>query len=593
MQKVVTAKEMQHIDRLTIKKYGIAGTILMERAGLAVAEKTNELFFQKSEVRSQKSEVKQLITDHGQRTTVLVLCGGGNNGGDGFVVARVLHNQGRDVKVFLTANSEDLTGDAKINYNAAVKFGVKIFPANKFLTHHSSLVTDHCLIIDALLGTGLNKEVKFPLSEIIKKINRVRCSVISVDIPSGISSDTGQIMGRAVKSQYTVTFGLPKRGHLFYPGAEYSGRLYIEDIGFPQTLLTSDKIKVNLIEKPDATKLLPERPKYSHKGTYGHVLLIAGSKGKTGAAFMSAKACLRAGAGLVTIGVPESLANIFQSRVTEEMVLPLPDKGNGTLSYKASDKILQFLDKKINVLAIGPGISTGEEISKLVSLLITKSKVPIVFDADGINAIAGRYDSFPSRVGIFKKTKVPIILTPHPGEMARLLQDSRFKIQDSGTNPPLPPFTKGGHGGIINSELQIQDTPSLTLPPRGGGQGWGGYSELRTKIEKDRIDTAISFAKKTKTYLILKGAPTVIATPDGHAFINPSGNPGMATAGTGDVLTGMISAFLAQGLTPQNASILGVYMHGLIGDIVAEKKGMRSLIASDIINAIPAVFLKL
>jgi NAD(P)H-hydrate epimerase len=341
-------------------------------------------------------------------------------------------------------------------------------------------------------------------------------------------------MGCAVKAYHTITFGLPKRGHLLYPGAEYTGKLLIRNIGFPEKLLKSAKLEVNLLQEKDAIPLLPERPKYSHKGTYGHVLLIAGSKGKTGAAFMSAKACLRTGAGLVTIGVPESLVNVFQSRVTEEMVLPLPDKGDGTLSHKASDLILKFLRQQANVLAIGPGISTSNEISKLVNLIIAKSKVPIVMDADAINAIAGR-------TGILKKSSAPIILTPHPGEMARLLNSQQ---------------------STVNSQ----------------------------QIEKDRINTAMLFAKKTKTYLVLKGVPTIIATPDGKAFINSTGNSGMATAGTGDVLTGMISAFLAQGLTPQNASILGAYMHGLIGDVVAKKKGKHSLIASDIINTIPAVF---
>lgn len=534
MLKVATAKEMQRIDRITIEKYGIAGTILMERAGLAVAEKINKLFFQKSEVRGQKLEVKQRITDNGQWKTVIVLCGGGNNGGDGLVVARVLHNQGRDVKVFLTAKPKDLKGDAKINYNSAVKFGVKIFPVKKFLTHHSSPVTDNCLIVDALLGTGLNKDVRPPFSKVIEKINKLKCPVVSVDIPSGISSDTGQIMGCAVKAKYTVTFGLPKRGHLLYPGADYTGELFIKDIGFPKELFESDNIKVNLVQREDVLSLLPERPRYSHKGTYGHVLLIAGSRGKTGAAFMAAKACLRAGAGLVTIGVPESLVDTFQSRVTEEMILPLIDKGNGTISFKSADLILEFLKKSGTVLAIGPGISTSPDISKLVSLLVTKSKVPIVIDADGINALAGR-------TGILKRSRVPIILTPHPGEMARLISSEQL---------------------TVNSK----------------------------QIEKDRINTAISFSKKTKTHLVLKGVPTITATPEGKAFINSTGNPGMATAGIGDVLTGMISAFLAQGLTPENAAILGVYMHGLIGDVVAGEKGEHSLIASDIINKIPSIF---
>jgi len=249
---------------------------------------------------------------------------------------------------------------------------------------------------------------------------------------------------------------------------------------------------------------------------------------------MASRACLRAGAGLVTIGVPETLMDIFQSRVTEEMILPLPDKGNGTLSFKAAGPVLDFINKRGNVLAIGPGISYDEEISRLVGSLVTGSKVPIVIDADGINAISGR-------TSLLKKSRSSVILTPHPGEMARLL----------------------------NSKW-------LTVDSR--------------QIERERINTAAGFAKKTKTYVVLKGVPTVTATPEGEVFINSSGNPGMAKAGTGDVLTGIISAFLAQGLPPVDASVLGVYMHGHTGDIMEQKKGRHSLIASDIINAIPSVF---
>jgi len=533
MLKITTAKEMREIDRIAIDKYGIAGALLMERAGLAVAERINELFFQKSELRSQNSEVKQIINKDSLRRMFIILCGGGNNGGDGLVIARLLHNQGRDVKVFLASKPAELKGDVRLNYNAAIKFGVKIYPINKFLTSHFSLPASRLIIVDALLGTGLSKEVRDPLSEVIKKVNKMSSPVVSVDIPSGISSDTGQIMGSAVKAQHTVTFGLPKRGHLLYPGAEYTGNLHIEEIGFPRNLLESEKIKVNLVQKSDALSLMPGRPAYSHKGRYGHVLLIAGSRGKTGAALMAARACLRTGAGLVTIGIPETLLNAFQSRVTEEMLLPLPDKGNGDLALEASDTIFEFIKKRANVLAIGPGLSVDEEISRLVCLLIVKSRVPLVIDADGINAIAGK-------TGLLKKSMSPVILTPHSGEMVRLLS----------------------HGAEAKS----------------------------SEIERDRITTAVTFAKRTNTYLVLKGAPTVTATPDGEAFINSTGNPGMAKAGTGDVLTGMISALLAQSLTPRDASVLGVYMHGHTGDIMAAKKGKHSLMASDIINAIPAVF---
>ena len=506
MLKVVTAKEMQRIDRVTIHEYGLSGLVLMERAGLSVVEKLNDLFFQRADKRK-----------------ILVLCGGGNNGGDGFVIARLLNDRGEDVEVYLTVSPGSLKGDAKTNYNAAKKFGVKIYPASKFLRSRFQ----NSIIVDALMGTGLSSEVRTPLSKVINKVNRMSSTVVAVDIPSGISSDTGLVMGSAVKAQYTVTFGLPKRGHLLYPGAEHAGRLFIEDIGFPGKLLEPAKNGVCLFQRNDALELLPERPAYSHKGTYGHVLLVAGSRGKTGAALMAARACLRTGAGLVTIGVPETLVNIFQSRVTEEMVLPLPDRGDGILSQSAADTILDFMKKRGTVMAIGPGMSVDNEISKLVTCLIMGSRKPIVIDADGLNAIAGK-------TGILKKSKVPVILTPHPGEMKRLLLNSH-------------------------------------------------------EAETDRIGTALSFAKRTGTYLLLKGVPTLVATPTGEAFINTTGNPGMATAGTGDVLTGMVSALLAQKLSPEHASILGAYLHGLAGDMAAEKKGGRSLTASDIINAIPRV----
>jgi NAD(P)H-hydrate epimerase len=502
----------------------------MERAGLSVVARINDLFFQGTEHRVKNKGIK-----------IIVVCGGGNNGGDGFVIARELHNQGREVEVYITANPGSLKGDAKTNYYVARKFGVVIRPVSYFLKHYPSSVISNCLIVDALLGTGLSKEVRAPIADVIRKINKMSAPVVSVDIPSGISSDMGQIMGCAIKASCTVTFGLPKRGHFLYPGAEHAGQLYVEEIGFPRALLTSEKIKINLVQIEDVRYLLPVRPKNSHKGTYGHVLIVAGSRGKTGAALMAAKACLRTGAGMVTIGIPYTLVNAFQLRVTEEMILPLPDKGNGTLSIKAADCILDFLKKRGKVLAIGPGLSVDSEISSLISLLIQESSVPIVLDADGLNAIV-------ENVGVLKKSRAPVILTPHPGEMTRLLKKE--------------------------SAVRNQSSGAVSMPE---------------EIEKDRINIALDFARTTKTYLVLKGASTITATPQGEAFINTTGNPGMATAGTGDVMTGMISALLAQGISPLEASILGVFLHGFAGDIIAEKKSQQSLTASDIIKAIPSV----
>jgi hydroxyethylthiazole kinase-like uncharacterized protein yjeF len=510
--KIVTAEDMRRIDRKTIEEFGISGLVLMERAGLSVVAKIKELF---------------------GRRKIIVISGSGNNGGDGLVVARNLHNEGWDVKVFLTSNPEDLNGDALSQYKAALQFKVSIHPIDEFLTHYLSIFSRHSLIIDAVLGTGLSKPVKGKLSEVFSVIKRSGLPVISVDIPSGVSSDDGRIMGDAVRADYTITFGLAKRGHLLYPGAEMTGRLFVEDIGFPQELLGSERFNTELLEKKDILSLIPVRRSYSHKGDYGHVLIVAGSRGKTGAALMAAKACLRTGAGLVTLGIPESLSDIFQSRVTEEMTLILPDRGDGTLSEKASRKILDFLDKASHVLAFGPGIGVTADTERLVKNIIGNSVSPVVIDADGINSLRGNRK-------IFAKARASVTLTPHPGEMARLLQG--------------------------RAAMNIQ------------------------AIEKDRIDAALSFAKETNTHLVLKGVPTVIATPDAKAFLNPTGNPGMASAGTGDVLTGMISGFLAQNGNPLHACILGVYMHGLSGDIASSEKGRHSLIATDIINKIPAAF---
>ena len=518
--KVVTAEEMRSIDEMTIKEYGIPGSTLMERAGLAVAIKIRELFDKKR---------------------VIVLSGCGNNGADGIVIARNLNNWGWNVKVFLMASEDALGPDCRMQYGIAGKSGVPV----EFRATLTAKELHGAVVVDALLGTGINKPVSFPLSDVIALLNKSDVRVISVDIPSGISSDDGQVKGEAVLADYTVTFGLPKRGHLLYPGAEHTGQLFIEDIGFPQELLHSETLKTQTIEPAEASFLLPERKSCSFKGDYGHVLLVAGSKGKTGAALMTAKACLRSGAGMITIGVPETLMNVFQERVTEEMILPLPDNGQGILSEDASADILDFLNEKADVLAIGPGISSYPCITKLLRNLLISVTTPMVLDADAINSISGHTD-------VLSKAKAPVILTPHTGEMARLLGKGLAKDK-----------------GMTANEL----------------------NELKNTIELDRISAAVSFSKKTATYLILKGVPTLVSEPEGRVFINTTGNPGMATAGSGDVLTGIVAAFLAQGMNPSDASILGVFLHGLAGDIAATEKGMHSLIATDIIEKLPEAFI--
>lgn len=507
MMKAVTAEEMREIDRRTIEGYGIPGQVLMERAGLCVAARVKELY--------------------GQRK-VIVLAGGGNNGGDGLVAGRQLFNEGWNVRVFLLAKEGKLSPDCLLQYQAAKKLGMPV----EFRSQVGPKDLHGALVVDAIFGTGLSKPVAGPVSEIIRLINRTDVPVISVDIPSGISSDDGRIMGEAVKADASVTFGLPKIGHYLHPGAEYTGRLFVEDIGFPRELISSDRLRTEVVAHEDAALLIPERPASSHKGVYGHVLILAGSRGKTGAAIMAARACMRSGAGMVTIGVPEGIADIVQAVVSEEMVLPLPDDGTGAFSADVLEKVLSFIAGRVDVCAIGPGIRVTPGTKRLVSGLVSVSTVPLVIDADAVNALQGK-------ASILKTAKSPVILTPHIGEMSRM------------TGTEMPDI--------------LADLPGTA---RGFSSGFGSY-------------------------LVLKGAPTLVASPEGTVSINTTGNPGMATAGSGDVLTGMLAGLLGQGMNPLDAAVLGVYLHGLSGDIAAAARGMHSLIAGDIIEAVPAAFLSL
>ncbi|MBA4372970.1 MAG: bifunctional ADP-dependent NAD(P)H-hydrate dehydratase/NAD(P)H-hydrate epimerase [Thermodesulfovibrio sp.] len=507
MMKAVTAEEMRAIDKSTIEGYGIPGQVLMERAGCCVAARVKELF--------------------GQRK-VIVLAGGGNNGGDGLVAARQLFNDGWKVMILLIAKESKLSPDCLFQYRAVKKLGIAI----EFRSRIEPKDLHGALLIDALFGTGLSKTVTGPVAEMIRLINRTDVPVISVDIPSGISADDGRILGEAVKADVTITFGLPKIGHYLYPGAEYAGRLFVEDIGFPRELTNSDRIKAEVVVRQDTALLVPERPVFSHKGDYGHVLILAGSRGKTGAAIMAARACMRAGAGMVTLGVPESIAASLQSVVVEEMLLPLPDDGSGVFSEDALAKVLSFIAGRVDVCAIGPGIRVTPGTRSLVSGLISVSTVPLVADADAINALQGN-------MSVLKTAKSPVILTPHIGEMSRLIEVKR------------------------------------------------------TELLTDLVGAARRFSSESGTYLVLKGAPTLIASPEDNIFINTTGNPGMATAGAGDVLTGMIAGLLGQNMNPLDAALLGVYLHGLAGDIAAADRGMHSLIAGDIIASVPAAFLAL
>ncbi|KKM25359.1 hypothetical protein LCGC14_1595770 [marine sediment metagenome] len=504
--RAATARQMQEIDRAAIKGMGIPGPALMERAGVATA--------------------RAIMAEFSQRKA-LVLCGPGNNGGDGLVIARELHNAGYTVKALVLGSKSRLSPDCALQYSIAKKLGLTI----TFNSGINKKDTHGAVLVDAIFGTGLNKKVSGSAVTMIKNINASRSPVISVDIASGIRADTGQVLGNAVKAEMTVTFGLPKRGHFLEPGSDHTGRLIVEDIGFPRHLY--EKADCHVPGHDEMAALLPERPSNAHKGDFGHVLVLAGSRGKTGAAFMSSGACLRAGAGLVTLGGPETLDTAYQKRVTEQMYLPLPDTGKGALSEKALEPVLSFIKERATVLAMGPGMGTEPETVKLVRGLIRESPVPMVLDADALNALKGN----PSTL---RNAKAPVVITPHPGEFSRLMDKAAMAIKD---------------------------------------------------IEADRIGSALAFAKKTGVTVLLKGAPTVTATLDGQSYINPTGNPGLAKAGSGDVLTGIVAALLAQGLSAGNSAVLGAYLHGLAADIaVTEGTSARSLIASDVMKSLPSAF---
>lgn len=504
--KVVTAEEIRRIDRRAIEEYGILGVVLMENAGHNVVLSMIDCY---GNLRGKK---------------VSIVAGKGNNGGDGFVVARHLFNRDIRVEVYLLDESDDVKGDAKINLDILKKAGIPLYESATLKDLEKPL-RDADIIVDAIFGTGISSKVTKPYSDAINAINSAGKPVVSIDIPSGVSSDTGEILGVAVKANLTVTFVLPKRGLLVFPGAEYSGVLKIADIGIPKGIVEEEDIKCHILTSKDIKALLPKRSPNSHKTSFGHLLVIAGSAGKTGAAAMTSLSALRVGAGLVTLSIPASLNDLLEMKTTEVMTLPLPETDDLTLSVYA-ENILKEIFPKMTATALGPGLSTHPETVKLVRHLISNIEHPIVIDADGVNALIGHLETL-------KDAKGPLILTPHPGEMARLLD-------------------------ITSKEIQ-----------------------------KDRIGIAQKFALKHKVYLVLKGARTIISDPDGNIFINPTGNPGMATAGTGDVLTGMIGGLIAQGMEPLAAAKTAVYLHGLAGDQAAEEIGEMGMIASDIIERIP------
>ncbi len=511
MLPVVTAKQMQAIDQHAIEGFGIPGITLMENAGVGVVCELRKSF---SDLSFKK---------------IFIFCGKGNNGGDGFVIARHLFNLGSEVRVLLAGKLSDLKGAAETNANSARNIGVQVdeIDLNNLNRHDHKL--RHCdIIIDAVFGTGLNKPVSGFLEKVIDKINQfgsVEKFVVSVDINSGMDSDSGQLMGPYVKSDLTLALAHWKQSHLLHPSAGFMREARLIDIGIPAKACEDQTIQVHLAEERDIKSYFQKRDPNSHKGSYGHALVLAGSKGKGGAAGLTALAVLRAGAGLCTLALPNSSQKAFEVHPMEVMTVPLPETANGTLSLKAKESILDLLKGK-SAVAIGPGISTDPETVALTGELLPLIKCPLVLDADALNAISLHKDWL-------KELPPESVLTPHPKEMSRLT-------------------------GIPTEEIQ-----------------------------KNRIATTSEFSSEHSLTLVLKGSPSLIGLDDGSVVINPTGNAGMATGGSGDVLTGIIAGFIAQGLSASQASIAGTYIHGQAGDHFAENESQTTLIAGDLLRCLP------
>lgn len=536
---LVTAQEMREIDQKTVEEYGISGLVLMENAGLAVFRTVQEILGP--------------LTDK----TVLIICGRGNNGGDGFVAARHLVNHGGRVRLMLAADPEALTGDARVNYDIWRRMGQKVYSVadrNSLQVLHLALMQAD-LVIDALYGTGFRGEVKDRLKRLVEAVNESDRVVVSVDMPSGVDADTGAVRGAAIMADHTVTFGLPKLGLLLEPGTDYAGTVHVADISIPPGATAN--VRRSLITSELVREWLHPRLPGAHKGHFGHVLVIGGSRGMVGAACLAARAALYGGAGLVTLAVPRSLQDVAAATVPEAMTAGLAETVDGSISPLARDHILD-LQNKASVIAFGPGLSVHAETVEMVRLVLPAIRVPCVLDADALNALAiiasssasrshldeGGGDESAGPLKAYMPTEVadgghergpPFILTPHPGEMSRL-------------------------SGISVNELL-----------------------------SDRVGVAEGAAERWGCTVALKGRSTVVAGLR-ETYINPTGNPGMATAGAGDVLTGLVASLLAQGLTPVRAAAVAAYVHGLAGDLAAEDTGLMGLTAGAIVQTVPTAF---
>ncbi len=513
--RVLNTEQMREADRRTIEDIGIPSVVLMENAG-------------RQAVAAMEASFDDLASSH-----VAVLCGRGNNGGDGFVIARTLLQRGVEASVFLLGSVADVRGDARTNLDILGNIGltvVEITDAQEWELHFSQ-ISECDLVVDAIVGTGFRGQLSGLLETVVADVNGMGVPIVAVDLPTGVSADSHLVQGETIEASMTVTLAAPKIPLVFPPADTRGGDLVIADIGIPYPVI--DELEgpyLELLTRERMREIVPVRTPDSHKGDFGRVLIVAGSRGRTGAAHLAALGALRSGAGLVTIAAPRSSAPIIAAMAPEYMTEPLDETPEGSIDFGAIDRVL---DLKADVIAVGPGLGQSAGTAAFVHALVERAGVPLVLDADALNAFAGEPERLVARDG------VDVIITPHPGEMARLLN------------------------------LSIE------------------------AVQHDRLKHAREFAVSHRLHVALKGHRTVIAGPDGRTFVNLTGNAGMATGGTGDILTGMIAAWFAQLLDAEAATKLAVYLHGAAGDLAEADEGEVSLTAGDLASRIGDAILEL
>jgi hydroxyethylthiazole kinase-like uncharacterized protein yjeF len=500
--KISHVNEMRNLDRRAIDEYGITQEILMENAGQAAYFTILKEFGIKN---------KNFVT----------FCGVGNNGGDGLVVTRKIYSSGGKVTVFILGDQSKFLGAAEQNFEIINNLEIDVIDLRDVSLALETI--NKCdAIIDAIFGTGLDREVKGIYEDVISMINISQKKVFSIDIPSGINGDTGQVMGTAVKADYTTTFGLPKIGNLLYPGFDYVGKLYVTHISFPPVMQNSDQLKIATNDPIP----IPARDKDTHKGTFGKILFIAGSSNYLGAPYFAALSFLKAGGGLSYLATTANVVAAIGSKGSEIVFVPLKNTTSGSISLENKQQLLKF-SENVDMVVIGPGLSLNTETQTLVRDFSDEIKKPLLIDGDGITAVANDCECI-------KQREAPTILTPHLGEMERIVGKN---IED-----------------ISNSKINVlQNT-----------------------------------AEELNATIVLKGAHSLIGYPDRRVLVNLSGNPGMATSGSGDVLTGTIAAMFGLGFPIDDAVRMGVFLHGFAGDLAANNQGEDGLIASDIMNQLPA-----